>query len=403
MQILEAHHVPLWSGTGLRIVELGGGISAAYSARLLADFGADVIKVEAPGRGDETRRAGPFPGDIPHLEKSGLFLYLNFNKRSVTVDITTGTGATLLAQLLEDANVLIENLGPGRLDALPLPDGFPDHLVVCSISGYGQDGPKAGFLASEISAYAAGGMMYITGDSNREPVKHGLNQAAHLAGVNAAAATLAAAILARRTGVGQTIDISEQEVVAQTIFPALNIYSHTGGVMKRAPTGLNSLVSSSPMPAADGYIMPSYAGFGEWGSFAAFVEEPELAEERFLTPAGRQEHGAEIDRLVGPKFVARSKHDLFHGGQEWGFTFTAVQTAEDLADCPHLASRGFFIEQHHPVAGTVRMPGMAPFASEVARSPVVPAPLLGQHTAEVMQCLAVAHEELPALNASGSI
>lgn len=395
--------MPLWNGSGLRVVELGSGISAAYAARLLGDFGADVIKLEPPGRGDESRHSGPFPGDLPHPEKSGLFLYLNVNKRSITLDPACREGASLLAALLGDADVLIENLGAGRLDALPLPAAFPDRLVVASISSYGQDGPKAAYTGSEISAYAAGGMMYISGDGQREPVKHGLNQAAHLAGVNAAAAALAAALLARETGCGQRIDISEQEVVAQTIFPALNLYSHTGGVMKRAPTGLNSLVSSSPMPTADGYIMPSYAGFAEWESFAAFIGLPELAEERFLTPAGRQVHGEEIDRLVGPKFAALSKHALFHEGQEWRLTFTAVQTAADLAACPQLEARGYFVEQHHPVAGTVRMPGMVPFASAIARSPVAPAPLLGQHTAEVLACLGVTADELPALCSRGVI
>src|SRR5581483_3016505 len=221
----------LWRASSLRVVELGGGIAAAYAARLLADVGADVIKVEPPGRGDAARRAGPFPGDVPHAEKSGLFLYLNFNKRSITLDIEQPAGADLLGRLLADADVLIENLGPGQLDAVPAQGPLPDRLVVCSITPYGQTGPKASWPASELGVYAAGGMLYITGDGTREPVKHGLNQAAHLAGVNAAAATLSAALLARRTGRGQDIDISEQETVAQTMFPALNIYSHTGGVM----------------------------------------------------------------------------------------------------------------------------------------------------------------------------
>jgi crotonobetainyl-CoA:carnitine CoA-transferase CaiB-like acyl-CoA transferase len=384
-------------------VELGGGISAAYAARLLADFGADIVKVEPP-EGDEARRAGPFPGDQPHPEKSGLFLYLNFNKRAITLDSTAPTGAALLARLLADADILIENLGAGGLDALPLPPGaLPERLVVCSISPYGQDGPKAGYRASEISAYASGGLMYITGDGDREPVKHGLNQAAHLAGVNAAAASLAALMLARHTGQGQRIDISLQETVAQTAFPALNIYSHTGGVMKRAPTGLTSLVNSAPMRTRDGYIMPSYAGFGEWESFAAFIEEPALADERFLTPQGRQQHAEEIDRLVEPRFAEGSKHALFHEGQEWRLTFTAVQTAEDIARCPHLGERGYFIEQAHPVAGTVRMPGAVPFGAGVAREPVSPAPLLGQHTAAVLGALGVTVGELQALRGAGIV
>ncbi len=390
----------LWSGNGLRVVEVGGGISAAYGARLLADFGADVIKVETLS-GDEARRYGPFPNDEPHIEKCGHFLYLNFNKRAVTADIRTKAGAGLLGKLLADADVLIENLGSGRLDALPLPaDALHERLVICSISPYGQDGPKADYLASELTIYAAGGMMYITGTGDRPPVKHGLRQAAHLAGVNAASATLAAGMLARRIGRGQRIDISEQETVAQTLFPALNIYSHSGGVMRRAPTGITSLVNSEPMPTSDGWIMPSYAGFSEWDAFSAFIDIPELTEERFSTPEGRRAHGAEIDRLVAPRFAERSKHDLFHEGQVWRFTFTAVQTAGDLAGCPHLEERGFFVEQEHPVAGRVRMPGMVPFASAVGREPVRHAPLLGEHNAEVFDALGLSDEAVAALQGS---
>src|SRR5262249_21728210 len=141
-----------------------------------------------PPDGDALRRAGPFPADVPHPETSGLFLYLNTNKRALTLDLATLAGAAQLARLLVDADVLVENLGAGRLDALALPAGaLPARLVVCSIPPYGQDGPKAAYQGSELTAYAAGGMMYLTGDGSREPLKQGLNQAAHLAGVNAAA------------------------------------------------------------------------------------------------------------------------------------------------------------------------------------------------------------------------
>lgn len=394
-----------WKTTGLRIVELGGGISAAYATRLLADFGAEVVKVEQPGIGDESRRAGPFPGGNPDVEKSGRFLYLNYRKRSITLDVTTGEGAMLLARLLDDADVLVENLGAGALDALPLPDGVPGvRHVVCSISPYGQDGPKAAYAGAEITAYASGGMMYITGSGDREPLKHGLDQAAHLAGVSAAGAVLAAAMLARRTGRGQRIDISEQETVAQTIFPALNLYSHMGAVMKRAPTGITSLINSAPMPASDGWVMPSYAGLGQWWeSFAGFIDCPELLDERFGTPERRRMNGAEIDRLVGPRFRERSKHDLFHQGQEWGLTLTAVQTPADIAQCPHLEERGFFIEQDHPVAGRIRMPGPVPIADAVSREGVSPAPLLGEHTEEVLGALGVTAEDLVRLREARTI
>ncbi len=395
----------IWRSTGLRVVELGGGISAAYGARLLGDIGADVIKVEPPGLGDETRRSGPFPGDRPHLEKSGLFLYLNYAKRSITLDIDTVTGAARLSLLLVDADILIENLGAGRLQGLPLPEGaLPDRLVVCSISPYGQDGPKASYKGSEVTAYASGGMMYITGQGEREPLKQALNQADHLSGVNAAAASLAALRHARRTGRGQRIDISQQETVAWVTFPAMNLYSHTGGIMKRGPGDMPRLVNSRPMETNDGWVMPSYAGLGTWwGAFAAFMQLPELAEEPFTTARGRRDNAEEIDRLAGARLKERTKQEVFHDGQEAGLTLTALYTPEEVVNSPHLRERGFFIEQDHPVAGRVTMPGKVPFAGEAARGPVAPAPLLGEHNAELLEALGLTESEIAALVGAGIV
>lgn len=389
----------VWQRDGLRVIELGSGISAAFGARLLADFGADVIKVERPGRGDESRRAGPFPGDIPHPEKSGLFLYLNFGKRSVTLDVESVSGAALLAELLSDADVLIENLGAGALDKLPLPSGaINSRLIVCSISPYGQDGPKSAYVGSELSAYASGGLMYITGEAEREPLKQALSQASHHSGVNAASAVLAASFLQRRAGHGQRIDISDQETMAMTIFPALSTYAYTGGVMRRGKGTVPRLISSMPMPTKDGWIMPSYAGLGTWwDSFAGFMGMPEATGEEFSTAGRRREQAVRIDDMFGAAFKERPTSELFHQGQEWGLTLTALQSVGDVAESEHLVQRGFFVEQEHPVAGSVKMPGLVPKTPYLDRTPDRPAPLLGQHNAEVFAELGLGAEDIKAL------
>jgi len=401
--------VNIWrAGGGLRVVELGSGISAAYGARLLADFGAEVIKVETPILGDSSRAMGPFPHNVPDPERSGMYLYLNFNKRGITLDLDRPEGVRLFAGLVAGADVLIENLGAGELERITAALTLPRQLVVCSISPYGQEGPKAMYLGSEIAAAASGGMMGMTGIADRGPVKQGLHQASHLAGVNAAAAILAAALLARRTGHGQRIDISEQEVVALTIFPALNVYTHTGGVVKRAPRTLPRVATSQAMCAADGWVMPSDAGIDVWwAAFAAFVECPQLLEAPFLNRDTRHLHDSEIDEIVGPVFAGHTKADLFHNGQELGLTISSIQTPAEIAACPHLEAREFFVEQQHPIAGTLRMPGMVPQTGGViSRAPRRPAPTLGQHNAEVLPALskpaertAIAHKtaatELP--------
>ena len=394
----------VWADDGLRVVELGSGISAAFGARLLADFGAQVIKVEPPW-GDATRASGPFAEDQPDPERSGMFLYLNHGKRGVVLDLERGEGRDRLAGLLADADVVVENLGAGEFDALTAQlDEVPEHLVVCSISPYGQDGPKADRLGSEMSAYASSGMMYMTGLADRPPVKQGLHQGEHLAGVNAAAATLAASMLAKRTGVGQRIDISLQETVALTGFPALSVYTHTGAVVQRAPSTLAQLMTSQAMPALDGWVMPSDAGIDVWwDAFAGYVERPELLEPPFDTSAGRRAHHEELDRITGEAFARRTKADLFHTGQAFGLTMSSIQTPEEIAACPHLEERDFFVEQSHPDAGTVRMAGSVPQTGGVVdRSIRRPAPRLGQHSAEIFQALTARNPEKRPAAAGGS-
>ncbi len=372
-------------GRALRVIELGGGIPAAFGARLLADFGADVIKIEDAFAPDPVRSAGPFVGDVGDPEASGLFVYLNRRKRGVALDLRSSEGRQKLLGLLEDADILIENLGAGVLEALLAGARPPDRLVVCSISPYGQTGPKSGHRGSELSAYASGGMLYMTGFQDAPPVKHGYHQAAHLAGVNAASACLAAARLARQTRAGQRIDISEQETMAMTIFPALTVYSHTGGVIRRAPVDLPKLATSQAMRAADGWVMPSDAGLNVWWeSFSAFVDCPELLGPRFATREERNRHEGELDTIVGPKFAARTRAELFHNGQEQGLTMSSIQDAADVTNCPHLAARGFFADVADTHGGTIRMPGMVPATPGVTLpASARAAPMLGEHNDEV--------------------
>ncbi|MBN9493887.1 CoA transferase [bacterium] len=369
----------------LQVVELGGGISAAFGARLLADFGADVVKVEDRRAPDRSRLAGPFAGDVADSEASGLFMYLNRGKRGVAFDLGSSAGRARLLSLLSTADVVVENLGAAEFDRLLDGAALPERLVVCSISPYGQTGPKARYRGSELSAYASGGMLYMTGFQDRPPVKHGYHQAAHLAGVNAAAACLAAARLAHQTGRGERIDISEQETVAMTIFPALTVYSHTGGVVRRAPTDLPKLATSQAMRAADGWIMPSDAGLNVWWeSFAAFIDCPELLEPQFATREARAPHEGDLDAIVAPAFEHRTRADLFHNGQEQGLTMSSIQDAAEVANCPQLAAREFFVDVVDREGVTVRMPGAVPATPGVnLQASRRPAPALGEHNDEV--------------------
>ena len=298
---------------GVRVLELGSHVSAPFCARLLADYGADVIKIEPPGAGDPARRMGPFAGDDPHPDKSIPFLYLNTNKRGITLDPATTAGAGLLSELLDAADVLVENYPPDARPASWLaPEELAEHyshLIVTSITPFGQTGPYRDFAATDIVTTAISGLMYHSGDSDQAPLRNALNQSFYVAGINGAVATTAALFQRLFIGRGQRIDVATVECLASHLVQAVPYYSYMGAIKGRRPvrgSGFEEL-----MPARDGYVIPSVQGSQPWSAVADLIGVPELQDERFASGSGRIEFGEEIHRLllegpvpVGPQGAA---------------------------------------------------------------------------------------------------
>jgi crotonobetainyl-CoA:carnitine CoA-transferase CaiB-like acyl-CoA transferase len=216
-----AEDLPL---SGFTVLELGEGVSAPYCGKLLAGYGADVIKVE-PLQGDPARRQGPFPQDVPHPEKSALFLYLNTNKKSVTLDLSTASGARLLRRLVEQVDVLVENQPPGCLEDMALSyrelARLNPRLLMVSVKPFGE-GPYGRWKATNLTLLASGGRMRLTDDPGREPLSNGGYQAEYEAGLNAFAATLAALPGVAVMEIGQHVEVSAMEcqaAVAETCPP----------------------------------------------------------------------------------------------------------------------------------------------------------------------------------------
>jgi crotonobetainyl-CoA:carnitine CoA-transferase CaiB-like acyl-CoA transferase len=371
--------------TGFRVLDLGSHVAGPFCAKLLADYGADVIKVEPPAVGDVSRRAGPFVGDDPHPEKSIPFLYNNMNKRGVTLDFGSGTGRGILGSLLQEADVLVENLSPAEAGALRVDYSALSRvnpaLVVTSITPFGQTGPYRDLVATDIVTCALSGLMYHSGDSDREPLHNALDQSLYVAGANAAAATLAALFQRLTTGEGQQVDVSVAECLASHLVQAVPYYTYLGAIKGRRPvrgSGLDEL-----MPARDGYAVPSVQGSQPWSVVADLIGLEELHDQRFATGAGRIEHGEELKQLLIKGLAKWDRKPLFQASGERRLVFGMAQDAGDLFHCPHLRERGFFVEAGHPVAGSAEYPGMAPRLSERDFQIHRPAPLLGQHNAEI--------------------
>lgn len=377
--------IPPASLDDVKVLDLSQGLAGPLCAKILADFGADVLKVE-PVKGDAARAMPPHHGNDPHPEKSLVFLLANLNKRGVTLNLDTREGRDLLRKLASTADVIVESFAPGYLASIGL-----DHeslsrenpgLVMVSITPFGQDGPYSGYASEEIVTYALSGIMSISGTSDREPLKHGGMQSQFEGGLNGGLAAVIALYTRDLTGEGQHVDVSLQDVITSTLIIHQPFYSWAGAVQGRRRPGGSSY--GQVQECKDGYFVWQTGGGAEWEEIAEFFGPPELKEERFTTVSGRTLHGEELDQLVLAGTKERTMAELFRTASEkYHMLFGIVQEPADLAACPHLDARGFYQEVDHPVMGRIKVPFRLWSMSESAATYRRPAPLLGQHNAQV--------------------
>ena len=368
----------------VKVLDLSHDIAGSFCARLLADYGAEVIKVEPP-EGVDLRRTGPFYKDDPHPEKSLLFFVLNLNKMGVTLRLETSDGKRLFNELARDADVIVESFKPGYLASLGLGyqalESLNPRVVLTSITPFGQEGPYSKYEGEEIVCYAMGAIMSTSGTRDREPLKHGGFQAQYEGGLNGASATAIALFHQSMTGEGQHLDISITECVSSTMLADQTQYAFAGGIQtRRRPTGT---LFNNPMPCKDGWIICQTGGGATWQTIAQFFGKPELLEPRFADAAARAENGEEMDALMVDGIKDRGKWDLFEEASRRRMLFGLVQTPEELARCPQLEARGFYREVEHPVMGTLRVPAVLFDLSLTPYQLRRAAPLLRQHNQEV--------------------
>ena len=390
---------------GVKVLDLSEDVAGSFCARLLADYGAEALKVEPPG-GAALRRLGPFFGDDPHPEKSLFYLALNLNKKGATLNLETATGRDILRRLVPQVDVIVESWRPGYLAGLGL--GHADllelnpGLMMTSITPFGQTGPYSQYRGEEIVNYAMGMIMSISGVQGREPLKHGGFQAQYEGGLFAAAATAMALFNREFTGAGEQIDVSITECVASTMMATQTIYPFMGGTqVRRRAEGSNF---GHPMPCRDGWIIVQTGGGASWEDLAEFFQCPEMLEERFADRGQRAENGEELDRIVIESIRERDKWDLFPKAAEMRMLFGLVQTPSELAECPQLESRSFYREIEHPVMGRARVPAELFKLSETPYGLNRAAPTLGQDNREIyVEGLGYEAEELARLRGLGVI
>ena len=390
--------------SGLTALDLSGHISGPYCAKLLCDCGAEVIKVEKPPSGDPSRWAGPFPNDKPDPEKSGLFLLLNTGKKSITLNLESEAGQRILKKLVDKADVVVENFQPGAMANLGLDfaalSTINPSLIMASITCFGQEGPYRDWDAADIVAQATGGLMWLTGEPDREPLMLPLEQAEYLAGLHAAVAIMTALYFRDDTGEGQHIDISVQEAVASILEGALTAYNYSGQVMRRVGSRHQQKCPSKVMRARDRYV--HIQSGANWDHFATLVEEPKLMEPR-LASILRYRYADEVEGLIQPWVASHTAQEIFDTAQEWRIPAAPVLRPDELLDDPQFKAREYFQEIDHPKAGRLTYPGPS-FRMSQTPPQLRRAPLLGEHNQEIYRdMLGFSKDDIESLQEKGVI
>jgi crotonobetainyl-CoA:carnitine CoA-transferase CaiB-like acyl-CoA transferase len=377
--------------SGIRVVEAGNLVSAAYATKLMADLGADVVKVESPS-GDYSRFRGPYPrGMEGNRDASGLFLYLNANKRGVTLDLTSPPDRAALDGLLVDADVFVHNFTLKEaatlgIEAERIAAAHPQ-LVHTWVTPFGLDGPHAHWEADNLTIVAAGGWASVTpGNSQLEdepPLKAFGRQADFQAATHAAVATMGGLFARRRTGQGQLIEISAQECIAAALELALVTYTYTGRIASRL--GIRTSAPMEIMECEDGLIFVMTADPHQWDAFVKMLGNPEWASwEIFDDRFKRGENRDALKPLIQDWLRERTVEEVFDLAGEARLPFAPVSTVGDLLHSPHLKTRGFFVNMRHPVGGDFAAPGAPFIMPETPWELRRPAPLLGEHNGEVL-------------------
>ena len=375
---------------GIKVVEFGELISAPYCGKLFADYGADVLKVERSPEGDPARGWGPFPDDQPDPEKSGVYHFLNTNKRSAQLDIDSEAGRERFLELIKQADVLIENHKPAqmrdwKLDWSHLSEINPE-LVMISITPFGQTGPYADWNGNDLTAFhlTGAGDRYC-GRPGQTPLEHGTFAADFFGAVAAAAWGLAATLGRKNVGGGQQLDVSCAEAIAATFVGGQNIggFAQDGIADKRTGVGMPLAAPASIMPCKDGHVWMLALEPGQWNGLREVMGNPEWMEaDMFQDMFSRGENADLIYSLVGEWTAQYGKMEIMERCQAAGCPITAVFTMKEAAEHPHLHERGYMIKLENETLGRYRTLG-APFKlSETPGGPERGAPRLGAHTDE---------------------
>jgi crotonobetainyl-CoA:carnitine CoA-transferase CaiB-like acyl-CoA transferase len=370
---------------GIRILDLTRVLSGPYCTMLLGDLGAEVIKVERPGEGDDTRAfAPPFQGD-----QAAYFLSINRNKKSITLDMKSERGKEILWRLVDLSDVLVENFRPGAMERL----GFSyeavrarrPRMIYCSISGFGDTGPQKDRAGYDVIVQGEAGIMDLTGPRDGPPHKVGTSIADLVSGLTAAQGILAALYAAKIDGRGQRVHVSMYEAVAALLTFNASIYFATGNAPRRRGNEHATIVPYETFEASDGWINLGVANDDIWRRFCAAAGRVELAtDRRFASAPDRVRNRDALVPLIKVVIKQRSRDEWLKLLDEGGVPCGAIRTVAEVCESEVLRARGMIAEMPHASAGNVKGIKSAIHLSQTILDTYAAPPKLGEHTSEVL-------------------
>ncbi|HWP35844.1 MAG TPA: CoA transferase [Thermodesulfobacteriota bacterium] len=388
----------------MRVVDLSRVLAGPFCTMILGDMGADVVKVEAPGSGDDTRQWGP-----PFKNgESAYFLAVNRSKRSLTLDFKHPDGLALLRELIARADVLVENFRPGTLARLGLDDAsllaLNPRLVYCAISGFGHAGPDRDRPGYDVVIQGEAGLMSLTGFPDGPPTKVGLPIADLVAALVAVQGILLGLLVARATGRGQKVDISMQDALAALLSFQAGIHFMTGRVPGRLGNRHPTIAPYETYRTADGHVIVAVGNDALWAKFCEAIGEPALRDDpRFATNPKRVEHREALNAVLDPLFATRPTAEWLARLQGAGVPAGAIKTVADVVRDPHLLAREMVVSLDHPSVGELKVMGIPIKLAATPGAIRRPPPLLGQHTDEVLAELGKSPAEIARLRAAGAV
>jgi CoA:oxalate CoA-transferase len=370
---------------GVRVLDLTRVLAGPFCTMNLADLGAEVIKIEMPGRGDDSRSFAP---TMPSGD-SGYFYSVNRGKRSITLDLRTDEGAAVLLELAAKSDVVVENFSPGTMDRYKT--GYAQlkaanpKIILCSISGFGQTGPKTEAPAYDIVAQALGGTMSITGNSGSEPMRCGVSIGDLSAALYGVIAIVSALRVRDRDGVGNHVDIAMLDCQVAMLEDALARYSVSGKIPGRLGTRHPSITPFQQFRAADDYFVMGAGNEAIWLRFCDAIAMPQLKDDaRFLTNADRTANHPELEAILARTFAMRPRDHWLRLLTEASVPCAPIANVEEVSRDPHLAARNMILHAEHPEFDGLIVPGSPLKSAGDTDIPSTRAPRLGESTDEVL-------------------